>query len=189
MVTDIERRAASVAAQGTTIRGLAIPFGSLSEDLGGFRELFEPAAVDRTLAEQIDVRALVDHDAGKIIGRVKAGTLRLRKADDGLHVEITPPDNTTGRDVLESVRRGDVDGMSIGFRVMPGGERFERRSGLDVRIITDARIVEASIVTFPAYSATDVSVAQRRLLRHKSDLGCSIGVLRRALIANRATCR
>ena len=77
MTPDLERRAADVAAEGQTIHGLAIPFGVLSADLGGFRELFTPEAVDRTFAEAIDVRALVDHDTAKIIGRVRAGTLAL----------------------------------------------------------------------------------------------------------------
>ncbi len=71
--------------------------------------------------------------------------------------------------------------MSIGFRVMPGGERFERRGGLDVRIITDARIVEASIVTFPAYAATDATVAQRALQAFRAGQGRSIYWLRRRL--------
>lgn len=163
MTENIERRAATIAHEGTVIRGLAIPFNSLSEDLGGFRELFEPSAIDRTLAEEIDVRALVDHDPAKIIGRMKAGTLTLRKASDGLHVAIDVPDTTVGRDVLTLVRRGDVSGMSIGFRVMPNGDRFEQRGAQLVRIVSDARILEASIVTFPAYAATDASVAQRAL--------------------------
>lgn len=166
MTPELERRAADVAAEGTTIHGLAIPFGVLSADLGGFRERFEPSAVDRTFDEQVDVRALVDHEPAKIIGRLKAGTLTLRKADDGLHVTIHPPNTTVGRDILESVRRGDVSGMSIAFRVMQGGERFETDRGEPVRVITDARIVEASIVTFPAYEATDASVARRALLAH-----------------------
>lgn len=178
-MSDIERRAADVAAEGTTIRGLAIPFGVLSVDLGGFREVWEPSAVDRTFTEQIDVRALVDHEPGKIIGRVKAGTLILRKAGDGLHVSISPPSTTVGRDVFESVRRGDISGMSIGFRVVEGGDRFETRDGGLVRIVSDARIVETSIVTFPAFEATDASVAQRSLRRYQAEQGQRIDRLRR----------
>ncbi len=187
MTPDLERRTATVAHEGTTIRGLAIPFNSLSEDLGGFVELFEPSAVDRTLAEGLDVRALVDHDPAKIIGRTKAGTLTLRKAADGLHVAINVPDTTVGRDVLTLVSRGDVSGMSIGFRVMPGGDRFEQRDGQMVRVVTDARIIEASIVTFPAYTATDASVAQRALREHQARQGRSVAVLRRALAIGPAT--
>lgn len=179
MIANLERRAAGRASgTDTTIEGLAVPFGVLSGDLGGFREVFTPEAVDRTLAEQVDVRALVDHDPGKVIGRVKAGTLRLRKASDGLRVEITPPNTTLGRDILELVRRGDVSGMSIGFYVMPGGERFETRGEQTVRVITDARIVEASIVSWPAYESTDATVAQRSLQAFRAVQGQRIVWLR-----------
>jgi len=164
---NLERRATSIASDGGLIRGLAIPFGSLSEDLGGFRELFEPSAVDRTLQEQIDVRAFTDHamTTRTILGRVKAGTLRLLKRADGLQVEIDAPDTTIGRDTLTSVKRGDVTGMSISFYVMPGGERFERRGDAMTRIVSDARIVEVSLVPFPAYEDTDATVAQRSLAK------------------------
>ncbi len=154
MVNDLERRAADVAsAKAATIRGLRDLFGALSEDLGGFRELIEPAAVDRTLAEPIDVRALVDHDPGKMIGRVKAGTLRLRKGRRRAARRDRPcrRDNDVWAGTCSTlVRRGDVTGMSIAFDVMPGGERFERRDGGLVRIMTDTRRIETSVVTFPA---------------------------------------
>jgi len=186
MTTDLERRAAPIGAEGTKIRGLAIPFNVASADLGGFVEIVLAEALDRTFTEQLDVRALVDHDAAKVIGRTKAGTLTLRKASDGLHVEITPPDTTAGRDVLESVRRGDVDGMSIGFHVVrPNGDRFETRDGRMTRIVTDLRLIEVSIVTFPAYGATDATVAQRSLATYRAGRGRPVAWLRRALAVGR----
>ena len=162
---DLERRAsAGVGAEGRRVRGYAIVFNELSEDLGGFREIIEPSAVDRTFTEQIDVRALVDHEPGKVIGRKSADTLRLVKDARGLLVEIDVPKTTAGDDILELVSRRDVSGMSFTFSVVrPGGERWERRDGLPVRIVTDARIPEVSIVTFPAYDMTNVEVAQRAL--------------------------
>ena len=105
----------SVGIDGRTIRGYAVVFGTLSADLGGWREPIEPAAVDRTIAEALDVRALVDHDPSKVLGRTKAGTLQLAKDAHGLAVRINPPDTTTGRDVLALVERGDVSGMSFSF--------------------------------------------------------------------------
>ena len=168
--SDMERRAASIGAVGQKIRGYAIVFDTPSHDLGGFQEIITPAAVDRTLGEHLDVRALVDHDTSKVLGRTKAGTLALRKDARGLLVEIDPPETTVGRDILESVRRGDVTGMSFGFRVVrPHGERFETRSDIATRIITDMVISEVSVVTFPAYAAADVSVAQRSLRAFRAE--------------------
>ncbi|ODS53212.1 MAG: hypothetical protein ABS36_14915 [Acidobacteria bacterium SCN 69-37] len=184
LTLDLERRASRIAHDGTTITGRAIVFGSLSEDLGGFREIIEPSAVDRTFTEGIDVRALVDHEPGKIIGRLSAGTLALEKRNDGLHVRIVPPDTTVGRDILESVKRGDVTGMSFTFGVVrPGGDRFEQRADGLVRYVSDMRIREVSLVTFPAYESTDASVAQRSVQAFQREHGQRIDWLRRRLVA------
>jgi HK97 family phage prohead protease len=161
---EYEQRSATIGADGQKIRGYAIVFNEPSADLGGFVEIVTPAAVDRTLDEALDVRALVDHDSGKVIGRTTAGTLTLAKDSRGLRVEIDPPSTTAGRDILESVRRGDVTGMSFRFAVVrPHGERFETRAGVPTRLLSDMRIQEVSVCTFPAYGATDVAVAQRSL--------------------------
>ena len=66
-------------------------------------------------------------------------------------------------DILALVERRDVSGMSFVFQVMPSGDRFERRDGMPVRLISDMLIRDISIVTYPAYEATDVQVAQRSL--------------------------
>jgi HK97 family phage prohead protease len=145
------------------IRGHAIVFGSLSVDLGGFREVIAPEAVDRTLREGLDVRALVDHDSAKIIGRTKAGTLFLRKSKQGLQVEIDPPNTTYARDLMESVERGDISGMSFGFRVPQGGDEWDDDGNGVIRTVRDMIVSEISVVGFPAYPATDVQVAQRSL--------------------------
>lgn len=149
------------------IRGCAIVFNKPSENLGGFREVILPEAVDRTLSEAIDVRALVDHDTAKIIGRLTAGTLRLQKKPKGLFVEIDPPNTTAARDILESVNRGDVSGMSFGFRVLDDAWS-EDENGMPLREVLDMRISEVSVVTFPAYSATSVEVAKRSLAQFQA---------------------
>lgn len=149
------------AGDGRKIRGYAIVFDALSVNLGGFREIIKPEAVDRTLSEALDVRALVDHDTGKVIGRTRAGTLTLRKDRKGLKVEIDPADTTAGRDIFESVSRGDVSGMSFAFRTLTDEWRME--DGETIREILDMTISEVSIVSFPAYQQTSVEVAQRSL--------------------------
>jgi len=153
------------------IRGYAIVFDSRSVDLGGFTEIIKPSAVDRTLKEAMDVRALVDHDTAKIIGRTRAGTLALRKDARGLRIEIDPPNTTVANDILESVSRGDVTGMSFAFRTLDDDWHME--GGLPVREVLDMVISEVSIVTFPAYPSTDVQVAHRSLAQFQQHMGGS----------------
>jgi HK97 family phage prohead protease len=158
------------------IRGMAIVFNSRSVDLGGFTEIIAPDAVDRSLGA--DVRALVDHDSSKIIGRTRAGTLLLRKTSRGLQVEIDPPNTSYARDILESVSRGDVTGMSFGFRVLSDDWRMD--DGQPLREVTDMELSEVSVVTFPAYPATDVTVAQRSLQQFQAtQMGKSVDFLRK----------
>jgi hypothetical protein len=169
------------------IKGYAIVFNALSQNLGGFREIIRPEAVDRTLSEALDVRALVDHDSGKVIGRTRSGTLALRKDQKGLKVEIDPANTTAGRDVLESVSRGDVSGMSFAFRVMPNGDDWHEEDGMLIREVTDMTISEVSVVAFPAYTQTDVSVAKRSLdAFQKTQAGSRLEWLRKVQRIRRA---
>lgn len=144
------------------IRGYAVVFNVLSEDLGGFRERILPEAVNRSL--KADVRALVDHDTAKVLGRTTAGTMSFRKDAHGLNTTIEPdPEISYAKDIMRAVARGDVSGMSFRFGVFPDGEHWYREDGDVVREINDMEISEISIVTFPAYLQTDVNVALRSL--------------------------
>jgi HK97 family phage prohead protease len=164
---ELERRACGECrvdlAEDRKIRGIAVVFNKLSDNLGGFRERIKPEAVDRTFREGIDVRALVDHETSKVLGRKTAGTLMLRKTPKGLQVEIDPPDTSYARDILQSVDRGDISGMSFEFQVMPEGVEWTEENETPIRDVYDMRIREVSIVTFPAYPQTDVQVAKRSL--------------------------
>ena len=127
---NLERRAvADVAADGRRLFGHAVVFDTLSADLGGFRETIAPSAVDRTLVEEIDTRALWNHDPAAVLGRRSSQTLRLLKDAHGLRVEIDVPRTALGNDVLELVKRGDVSGMSFAFSVVPDGERWDAAAG------------------------------------------------------------
>lgn len=147
----------SVRAEGDdrTLRGYAAPFNSESVDFGWFKEQIAPGAFTRSLRERPDVRALADHDTAKVLARTTNGSLTLREDENGLWAEITPNGASYSNDVYECVKRGDIDGMSIGFRVMD--DKWEMRDGKDFRTLLDVELIEVSIVAFPAYPETSIS--------------------------------
>lgn len=138
------------------IVGYPVVFNSLSREMWGFKERVMPGAFKRTLAEGADVRALINHNASLILGRNKAGTLTLKEDDHGLHSIIDPPDTTAAKDIIESISRGDVDGMSFSFRSVD--ERWLKEGGINIREILDADLFDVAIVTYPAYPATEVMI-------------------------------
>jgi uncharacterized protein len=163
-----------VESRGLTklIRGYPIVFDRLSETLGDhglkFRERIASEAMDRTLREGVDLRALVDHDSSKILGRLSAGTLRVEKDSHGLAIEIDAPDTTSGRDIVASIARRDVTGGSFAF--MPIGETegwWDFKSTPPVRTVRDMIVREVTICTFPAYSQTELAL--RSLTRYRGD--------------------
>ena len=136
--------------------GLAIPYGSMSEDIG-FRETIARGAFTKHLRSDPDVKALIEHDTSQIIGRTKSGTLRLEERDDGIHVSIDPPDSARGHDLVESVRRGDLTAMSVGFRVLE--DTWETtRDGESHRTVSEAELLETSVAASPAYPDTTIAV-------------------------------
>ncbi len=146
------------------ITGYAAVFNTLSLDLGGFREMILPGAFAQTIGEN-DVRALFNHDANYVLGRNRAGTLRLREDENGLAIEIDLPDTQWARDLAVSVGRGDVTQMSFSFRTRKD-EWLEVPGQGIVRRLMDVELFDVSLVTYPAYPAT---TAQARALGHDFD--------------------
>jgi uncharacterized protein len=151
--------------------GYAAVFNSLSQDLGGMREIIAPGAFTRSLDEFPDVLALIEHDTSKVLARTLNGTLRLEQDEHGLRVEIDPANTSYARDLAELVRRGDIAAMSFAFRPFAGGASMDMRSSPPVRTLRSVQLREVSVVVSPAYTATEVSLraleeAQRESVRH-----------------------
>jgi HK97 family phage prohead protease len=159
----VERRAFRVAElradpESRSLAGYAAVFDSLSEDLGGFREIIKPGAFAKSIADGADVRALWNHDPNHVLGRTKSGTLRLAEDEHGLRIEIDPPPAQWADDLLQSVRRGDVDQMSFAFQVPAGGETWTKDDIGKIRELREVVLRDVSPVTYPAYAATAVVV-------------------------------
>lgn len=151
----VELRAADGEGGSSKIVGYAAVFNSESEDLGGFREKIAPGTFKRALKEGQDVRALVEHDPSRIIGRSTAGTLNMAEDKEGLRVEIDPPDTQIGRDVMESISRGDLTQMSFGFRTIK--EEWDESGEEIIRTLKDVDLFDVSVVAYPAYPDTTVA--------------------------------
>lgn len=158
-----ELRAEAQEGAAPKLVGYAAVFGKRSVDMGGFREMIEQGFFD--LAVHDDVRALWNHESAFVLGRTRSGTLEVGEDETGLRMSCMPPDTQWARDALETVRRGDVDQMSFGFSVRPGGEEWRQEAdGSWLRILKAGgcdRLYEVSPVTFPAYTSTTLEVRSR----------------------------
>jgi HK97 family phage prohead protease len=164
----MERRALTRAPElreGKTAKGYAALFNSETDIGGYFRETIAPGAFAATLKDS-DVRALVDHDSGRVIGRSSAGTLRLSEDDTGLAVEIDLPDTSDGRDLAVLMERGDISGMSFGFRVTK--EQWDETVDPPTRTILAAELFEVSAVAFPAYEDTTIALRSLEAVKEEA---------------------
>ena len=137
------------AVEGRTVEGYASVFNSMSEDLGGFREIILPGAFSEVLDN--DVRALYNHDSNYLLARTTSGTLELKEDEKGLYYRFEMPNTSYGNDMLELFRRGDLTQSSFGFTVEKDNWRME--DGQQVRYIERVgSLFDVSPVVFPAYS-------------------------------------
>lgn len=140
----------------TKIAGHAAKFDVLSEDLGGFRERIAPGAFAKSIGSS-DIRALFNHDANIVLGRNKAGTLRLSEDSAGLAYEVDAPDTQLVRDmVLSPIARGDVNQCSFGFYTE--NDKWTKVDGEWIRTLLECELLDVSPVTYPAYPQTEVAV-------------------------------
>lgn len=143
-----------------TIRlvGYAIRYNQPSVDMG-FTEFVAPGAARAATLDGADVLALWSHDTSQVLGRTTANTLRLTEDENGVLAEINPP--AWAGNYVETVRRGDVSGMSFGFRVIRDSVT-EADDGTLIRTLEDVDVMEVSPVAMPAYPSTNIDARQLR---------------------------
>lgn len=141
------------------IEGYFSVFDSPYQVFEGCEEVIARGAFEGTLGE--DVRALTNHDTRLVLGRTKAGTLTLREDDKGLwgSVKINGADQDAVN-LYRRVQRGDVDQCSFGFFI-ESETRAVLEDGTVRYTINKVRLLEVSVVTFPAYEETSVSARAR----------------------------
>lgn len=123
-----------------------------------FIEVIRPGAFAKTLRENDDIRALMSHKSEYVLGRTRAGTLKLDEDESGLHFENLLPDTSFARDLRVSMGRGDIDGCSFYGYVI--ADDVEIRPGMPaLRTIHEISLIEVTPATaFPAYLTATASL-------------------------------
>lgn len=152
--TTLELRA---EGDSNTLVGYAAVFDSPSEPMP-FVEYVRRGAFTKTLNDGADVRLLIDHE-GVPLARTKSGTLMLEEDERGLRVEASlDPMNPDAQRVLSAMRRGDLSQMSFAFRTIKDSWNSDRT----MRELREVQLFDVSVVTYPAYEDTVVSVRSRQ---------------------------
>ena len=152
-VADLELRDAK---DGFTFEGVASVVSTgyhVRDQWGDYTETIMPGAFNRTLKQKADVRLLVNH-SGVPLARSKSGTLQLT-ANPNLRATATlDPSNPTVQEIRSAMNRGDLDQMSIGFRVRDE----EWSADYSQRSIKEIELFDVSVVTYPASPTTSAQM-------------------------------
>ena len=121
-------------------------------DMGNTYERLEPTCFDESIAADGEKIVLLwNHDTAKPMGRVSAGNLDVFADADGLGFECSLPDTDTSEEAHTLVSSGIVTQCSFGFIAL--AEKYEppaKGETKGTRVIQKARLLEISVVCFPA---------------------------------------
>lgn len=179
----------NISTDSRKVCGYAVVFNSLSEDLGGFREIILPSAITQETINNSDIIFLLDHkqDRGILARSTKGeGSLRLSVDDKGLYFEFDAPNTALGDELLEGLKRHDYSKCSFAFVV--GEDEYKKdNNGTVIRTIKSIRqLYDCSVVVNPAYEETSVTVDERGLQKFLEDNNSNIDINNMAKISKRA---
>tara|TARA_B110000914_G_scaffold225378_1_gene245881 strand:- start:1841 stop:2485 length:645 start_codon:yes stop_codon:yes gene_type:complete len=156
MHTQIESRSHDHETQDEQrVEGYATLFNE-DADLGPFTESIGQNAFSDVM--QDDVRMLFNHDENYPLARSKngEGTLEMTIDERGVFFSFPIGPQSYAKDLHSSITRGDVDQASFAFTVLE--DEWEERDGKPHRHITRlGDLIDLSVVTYPAYKATEVT--------------------------------
>lgn len=158
---DFEVRAEQNESNGDFLEGRAIVYGQKT-DLGWYDEIIAPGALKDT--DLRDVRLLVNHNTDMIpLARSRNNnansTMQLTVVEDegmDIRANLDTENNADAKALYSAAKRGDITGMSFMFTV--DSDRWDdSMSDHPTRtILSIAKVLEVSAVTFPAYSRTSL---------------------------------
>ena len=145
-----------------TLTGTPIVFDTpttINTPDGSYTEVIAAGALDG--ADLTDSRLLWAHDDTRVPLAKTPKTMTFDVDSTGLHMTATLPDTEAAKEVYESVKRGDVSGMSFAFTVAPNGDTWSE-DGATRTITKINKVYEVSVVPYPAYPQTSVEARAAR---------------------------
>lgn len=157
---------ADIRAEGDVVKvsGYAAVFNEVADIGGYFREVILPGAFTEAIGRD-DVVFLVDH-GGLPLARTKSGTLKLTEDSHGLRIESElDPTDPDVQQIVPKMKRGDLDKMSFAF--FADKQEWDDTQDPPLRTVKQARLLDVSIVSYPAYEGTEIGL--RSLDSHRKD--------------------
>lgn len=153
-----ELRTAKGADGSYTITGLAAPYEKWSNVLYGFfRERFLRGAFRESIDSGSDIICTLNHNPLYMMGRRSSSTLTVKDTEDGVYIENKVPNTSYSNDLIVSIDRKDIRGMSFIFDTDYKDEIWDYGADkVAQRTIKKAKIMEVTYTAVPAYEDTSL---------------------------------
>jgi HK97 family phage prohead protease len=175
IISDVDSEV-RILADSRHVEGHGIVVNSVSRDMGGWREVILPEAING-LIESNDVLALVNHNVDKgVLARSTngQGSLNLSVDVKGLAYSFDAPKTNLGDELIEGIKRGDIRTSSFAFTIkdQKRDAPIEKQpDGTWLRTIKKFdSIHDVSMVYHEAYENTDVALRELRSLEEQNIL-------------------
>ncbi len=144
-------------------------YGAVFGNIDSYDDIIAPGAFAASIAEHKSAGTmpvmLWNHDAMAMPIGVWTG---LEEDDHGLKMSGRFLDTVAGRDAYTIAKAGAVTGLSIGYFVT--ASEIEKRNGKAVRVITEVKLIEVSLVTFPANDLARVDDVKSQTLENEEHM-------------------
>ena len=139
-----ETKYAPAKIEDVSLTGRFSGYASLFDEVDMGNDIVARGAFSKSLGKHRpkNIRMLFQHNPDEPVGVWE----EIREDKKGLYVTGTLSTATTrGRELIDLMRQGAIDGLSIGFKTV----RSRKNKTNNIRTILEADLWEISIVTFP----------------------------------------
>lgn len=137
------------------LEGRAVPYG-VACDVGWYTEVVEKGAFAKSIREAANgLPLLLFHDRGTLDSHIGKAE-RWTETDDGLHGVWKLHDGDQAQRAAKMVEDGVLGYFSVGFQPIRSTTEFDDDDNVSI-IRHEARLLETSLVSTPAYATAIVS--------------------------------